>query len=142
MAIVLKRKAETNLSVEQEHYSDFFTNLSVHPTKNDLYREINEEAVKSSIRNLLLTNRGERIYNSSLGSDIRTILFENFSTATESVLSDLVRNTISNFEPRANVLQVYVNSEIDEHSIFITIVFNIINREEPITLELILNRIR
>lgn len=142
MAIVLKRRAETNLVVQPEHFSDFYTNLNVHPTKNDLYREVNEEAVKNSIRNLLLTNRGERIYNSSLGSDIRAILFENFSTATESVLADLVRTTVSNFEPRAHILQVYVNSEIDEHLIHITIVFNIINKEEPITLELILNRIR
>ena len=142
MAIVLKRKTETNLAIQPEIFSDFFTNFNTHPIKNDLYREVNEEAIKSSIRNLLLTNRGERIYNPSLGSDIRTILFENFSTATESVLSDLVRNTITNFEPRATVLQVHVNSEIDDHSIFITIVFSIINREEPITLELILNRIR
>jgi len=142
MAIVLKRRTDSNRFVQPEIYSDFFTNFNCHPTKNDLYREINEEAIKTSIRNLLLTNRGERLYNSSLGSDIRKLLFENFNSATESVVSDLIRTTISNFEPRAQVHQVVVNSEVDEYTIYITIVFSVINKEEPITLELLLNRIR
>jgi phage baseplate assembly protein W len=142
MAIVKKRTLETSLSIQQEHFSDFLDGFDVHPVKKDLLRNTNEEAVKGSIRNLLLTNRGDRIYDTNLGSDIRKILFENFSPAMESVLADLIRTTIENHEPRAKVVDVFVNSDVDSNYVVVTLVFSVINKEEPITLELILNRIR
>jgi phage baseplate assembly protein W len=142
MAIVLKRNAETSLSIQQEHYSDFLGDLDFHPTKKDLLRNTNEEAVKQAIRNLLLTNRGDRIYNIDYGSDIRKILFENFSPAMESVLADLIRTAIENHEPRAKVIDIFVDSNVDDHFVVVTLIFSVINKEEPITLELILNRIR
>ena len=142
MAIVVKRRPQTNLDKTPEFFSDFRLDFDVQPIKKDLVRDLNEEAIKSSIRNLLLTNRGERLYNKSIGSDIRSILFEPFSTVTESVLSDLIKITIKNFEPRADVQRVHVDSSIDDHAVYVAIVFGIINREAPVTLELILNRIR
>lgn len=142
MAIVLQRTITTSLTVQQEHYSDFLDNLDFHPTKLDLLRNTNEEAVKGSIRNILLTNRGERLYDSNLGSDIRKILFENFSPAMESVLADLIRTAIENHEPRAKIIDIFVNSDVDNNYVAVTLVFSVINKEELITLKLILNRIR
>ena len=142
MAIVIQRKQETGLTKQVEHYSDFLFDFEVHPVKQDLLRNTNEEAVKQSIRNILLTNRGDRLYDNNFGSDIRKILFENFSPAMESVLSDLIRTAIENHEPRARIIDILVNSNVDEHYLVVTLVFNVINKEEPITLELILNRIR
>ena len=142
MAIVVQRKSQTARALQVEYFSDFLSSFDVDPVKQDLYKVTNEEAVKSSIRNLLLTNTGDRIYDSKIGSNIRSILFENFSPAMDSVLEDLIRTTIENYEPRAKISQVFVNSEIDSHYIVATIVFSIINKEEPITLELFLNRIR
>jgi phage baseplate assembly protein W len=142
MAIVIKKSLDTLLTVQQEYYSDFLADLNFHSVKNDLLRNTNEEAVKGSIRNLLLTNRGERLYDSNIGSDIRKILFENFSPAMESVLADLIRTTIENHEPRAKIIDIFVNSDVDSHFVVVTLVFSVINKEEPITLELILNRIR
>ena len=142
MAIVAQRKPQTARALQVEYFSDFLSDFDVDPVKQDLYKATNEEAVKSSIRNLLLTNAGDRIYDSKIGSNIRSILFENFSPAMDSVLEDLIRTTIENYEPRAKINQVFVNSEIDSHYIVATIVFSIINKEEPITLELFLNRIR
>jgi phage baseplate assembly protein W len=142
MAIVIKKSLDTLLTVQQEYYSDFLADLNFHSVKKDLLRNTNEEAVKGSIRNLLLTNRGERLYDSNIGSDIRKILFENISPAMESVLADLIRTTIENHEPRAKIIDIFVNSDVDSHFVVVTLVFSVINKEEPITLELILNRIR
>lgn len=142
MAIVAQRKTQTPRTIQQEYFSDFLSGFDVDPVKQDLYKVTNEEAVKSSIRNLLLTNTGDRLYDTKLGSNIRSILFENFSPAMDSVLEDLIRTTIENYEPRAKIKQIFVNSEIDDHYVVATIVFSIINKEEPITLELFLNRIR
>ena len=142
MAIVAKRTLDRLRVVQPEYYSDFLDDFNVDPIKQDLLRHTNEEAVKTSIRNLLLTNRGERLYKPNVGSDIRAVLFENFSPAMESVVGDLIKTAVENYEPRAKILDVVVSSDIDEHFLSITIIFNIINREAPVTLELILNRIR
>lgn len=142
MAIVVQRRQETGLTTQVEHYSDFLLNFNMHSVKQDLLRNTNEEAVKQSIRNILLTNRGDRLYDSNFGSDIRKILFENFSPAMESVLSDLIRTAIENHEPRAKIINIFVNSNVDENYLVVTLIFSVINKEEPITLELILNRIR
>lgn len=142
MAIVQKRISNTPRAIQPVYFSDFTTNFETSEYKNDLIRETNENAVKTSIKNLLLTNRGDRLFNNTIGSDIRAILFENASPAMEQILSDYVTKTIENYEPRAGLVSVVVNSELDEHFVGVTVTFRIINREEPITLDLVLNRIR
>ena len=142
MAIVERKDLFTPLKQQPEYFSDFFTDLDIHPIKKDLVRHTNEEAVKTSIRNLLSTNRGDRLFNVTFGSDIRSMLFENFSPATEKVIEQHIRNTIDNYEPRARVDDVRVVSDDLNYTLTATIVFSIINKQEPITLELILNRIR
>jgi len=142
MALVTQKQAFTPIRLKQELYSDFFTDFVSYETTRDIARLVNEDAVKSSIRNLLLTNRGDRLFNNSLGSDIRALLFENAGPATEQIVSDYVKKTIENYEPRANVLDVITNLEVDEHQAYVTIVFRVINNSEPVVLELVLNRIR
>lgn len=142
MALVVQRTNSTPLKTQAEVFSDFFTDLDFHPVKRDLVRHTNEEAVKRSIKNLLLTNRGERLFNSEIGSDIRALLFEQMSPATEQVLEDFIRVTIDNHEPRAKIEEVQINTDQDTQTIYATISFSVINKQEPVILELILNRIR
>jgi phage baseplate assembly protein W len=142
MAAVLRRDTLTALKQTPEYFSDFLLDFDVDRVKKDLVRNTNAEAIKASIVNLLLTNRGDRLFDMSIGSDIRALLFENFNAATEDVLADLIKTTISNYEPRAKVDDVFVASDDDSHLLTATIVFHIINRQDPITLEIILNRIR
>jgi len=142
MALVLQKTNTTLLRTQADIFSDFFTDLDVHPVKKDLVRHTNEEAVKRSIKNLLLTNRGERFFNSEVGSDIRALLFEPMSPATEQILEDFIRVTIDNHEPRAIVEQVQIQSDPDNQTVYATISFTVINKQEPVVLELILNRIR
>lgn len=141
MALVIRNLPNSPRLIQQEVFSDFLNSFDVDTVKKDLYRLTNEDAVKASIRNILLTNVGERIY-SNVGSNIRSILFENFTPAMESVLADLIRTAIENYEKRARILDVIVDSSVDDHHISVTVVFSVINREEPLTFELILNRIR
>lgn len=142
MAVVQRKDTFTAYKETPEYFSDFLLNFDTDRVKKDLTRNTNENSVKSSIINLLLTNRGDRLFDRSIGSDIRSLLFENFSPSTEEVLADLIKTTISNYEPRAIVNDVYVLSDDDSHTITATIVFNVINKQEPITLEVVLNRIR
>lgn len=142
MVAVTRKDLFSPTSLKQEIYSDFLANFDIHPVKKDVVRASNEDAVKGSIRNLLLTNSGDRMFNNTLGSNLRSMLFEPMSVASDRVIEDLIRTTIDNYEPRAKVEDVRVASDEASHTVIATIVFSVINKQEPITLELLLNRIR
>ena len=142
MAVVQRKDYFTPQRVQQEYFSDFLSDFGVDIVKKDLSRAINEDAVKQSIRNLLLTNRGDRFFNNTVGSDLRGLLFENASPALEQVVGEYIRKTIENYEPRAEIVDIRVSTELDDNLIIAAIVFRIINKQEPIVLDLILNRIR
>ena len=142
MAAIQKTLNTTPLKLQPEIFSDFFTDFDTHPIKKDLVRSTNEDAVKKSIRNLLLTNRGDRLFDSSIGSDLRSLLFEPLYTGLEQTMVDYITTTINNYEPRAEVLNVSIQLDDASHTLLATIVFAVINKVEPITFELLLNRIR
>jgi phage baseplate assembly protein W len=142
MAIIRKSQARTQSELNRPIYSDVFTNLDIHPNKQDLVLHVNEDSVKRSIKNILLTNRGEKLFNPFFGSDVRAILFENFSPQSETLLREYVTNAIQNFEPRANLLNVIISPLIDQNAYGITVIFSTINNIEPVTLEILLDRVR
>ena len=142
MALIVKRSKTSPQSSKPIIYSDFYSNFDLENEKKDLLSYKNEDSVKRSIRNILLTDKGERFFNPTFGSDIRKMLFENFSPSTEQVVADLIKTAIGNHEPRANVLNVNVSGNPDQNSMYINIVFSVINKENPITFSILLNRIR
>lgn len=137
-------KANSYLQIDTstEFYSDFFTNFDIHPHKHDLARNTNETAVITSIKNLIFTNKYERLFNPGIGSKIRTLLFEPVDTKTQVSLQDEIKETITNYEPRAKIVDVIVTPFIDEAAYAITITFYIINNTAPITLQTTLFRVR
>lgn len=131
---ITKRKSEI--------YSDFHKDMTQSPINFDLARKIDEEAVKDSIRNLILTDRGERLFQPDIGSDVRKMLFENITNATIELIKDLITTTINNYEPRVNLIGVDVLTSIDSLQVDVIITFNIINRLEPVTFVITLDRAR
>jgi phage baseplate assembly protein W len=123
-------------------YSDIGHNLQIHPVRGDLIRLTNEDAVKRSIRNLLLTAPGERFFQPTLGAGLPQFLFENVSRDTADFIRERITETINYNEPRARLIRVYVSVNPDENSYSATIIFSTINNPEPITFNLILERVR
>ena len=123
-------------------YSDFFTDLDKHPIRNTVLRKTNVDAVKQSLRNLMLTDRGERLFQPNLGGNIRAMLFENITAQTFLTMQEHIRDVIEAHEPRADVIDVYIAQTSQEHEVQITIVFRVVNVQEPVTLELLLERVR
>lgn len=133
--------------------------ISIQPRKNDIFSDIigslspiagsrdvqiikNEEAIKTSIKNILLTDKTERFFNPTFGSDIKALLFENIDPASEITLKNFIITAIENYEPRANLLDVIVSPLIDENAYYVSITFSVINSQEPVQLEILLNRVR
>lgn len=127
---------------KKEIYSDFRANFDVHPVKQDLVRLVNEDAVARSIRNILLTNVYERRRNPGFGAGLAAYLFENISKTTESNIKKAIEDAITNYEPRASLVHVHVSALPDKNAYTATIVFSVVNRLEPIQLDLLLERIR
>lgn len=123
-------------------YSDFHKDLTSNPITNDLAVRRDEEAVKEAIKNLLLTDRGERLMQPNLGGNIRAMLFENNTPAVIKIIQEQVRETIAQFEPRAEVIDIIVQSQIDDNKVSITVNFYIVNSEQPITVNVFLERTR
>jgi phage baseplate assembly protein W len=134
--------AITPLSRRTETYSDFFKDMTQSLVNADLARKIDENSVKESIRNLILTNRGERLFQPDVGCDIRQLLFENISADTIIVAKELIRTTIENYEPRCSLIGIDILASLDSNNVGIIVTFNIINREEPVVLTLTLDRVR
>jgi len=127
---------------ERVVYSDFFTDFDKHPLKNTLLRKTNVDAVKQSLRNLMLTDRGERPFQPNLGGHIRAMLFENITPQTFITMEEMIFDTLAAHEPRAEVIEVVVAQSSYEHDVQVTIVFRVVNLQEPVTLEILLERVR
>jgi len=87
------------------------------------------------LRNLILTDSGEKFFEPLYGGNIRALLFENLDRVTEITIKENIKDTVRQFEPRVTVVDVDVNSNrIDNNAITISIIFRI--NESPILSEL------
>lgn len=127
---------------QTEIFSDFLNSFSIHPISGTLSKTTNVNAVRQSIKNLILTDLGERLFQPNVGSDIRRSLFEPLDTILAHNITDAITNTIKYNEPRARLLNVTVYPGSDEKSIVVNIVFSLINTNAPTTMELVLKRVR
>jgi phage baseplate assembly protein W len=123
-------------------FSDIDLNFTSHPATKDVSMKYDEEAIKASVRNLVLTQNYERPFHSEIGSQIRGLLFEPVTPMLNIMLKRAISDTIINFEPRVRLDEVSVIVAPDEHTINCSIYFTIINTTRPLQVNLILTRTR
>ena len=87
-------------------YKDLNLNFSTNPVTQDVTTVTDVNAVKRSVRNLLLTNHYDRPFHPEIGSNVQALLFENFGPITGNQLTRTIEEMIANFEPRARVESV------------------------------------
>ena len=123
-------------------FSDIDFNFTAHPVTKDLVRRYDDNAIKQSVKSLLLTRNFERPFHSEIGSPIRQMLFNPPGPMFTVMLQRAIIDVITNFEPRVEVLDVTVDDYSDRNAVGITLEFKIVNTERPITLEFTLERTR
>ncbi len=123
-------------------FSDFNTSLAIHPIKKDLSLKTDVDAVKQSIKNLVLTNKMERPFQPTLGCDIRKVLFENLTPSTIVFAKAAIVETLERYEPRCNIININASQDPDNNAMHLTLTFSVINNSEVEELNLILERIR
>jgi phage baseplate assembly protein W len=129
-------------SDKKPYYSDFYTNFNAHPQNKRLVKYTNENSVKRSVRNLILTEPGERLFQPDVGCKIRSLLFENMSDITAIQLKNAIEETISLYEKRARVITVEVVPNEDLYNYDVYIIFEVINSITPVALNITLDRAR
>ena len=113
------------------NFKDISLSFEPHPVTKDLPILKNQNAIIRSIRNLVETIPSERFFNLSLGSNVRSSLFEFVDYGTASVIQDQIALTISNYEPRVTNVQIEVEPRPDINEFEVTVVFDIIGQEIP-----------
>jgi phage baseplate assembly protein W len=112
-------------------FKDISLSFDPHPVTKDLPILKNQNAIIRSIRNLVQTIPNERFFNPNLGSDVHSSLFEFVDFATASVIREQIINTISNYEPRVDNVDIEVNPSPDTNEFEVTVIFDIIGQEIP-----------
>jgi phage baseplate assembly protein W len=85
-----------------------------------------KEQIKSNLINLLLTNKGERVFNPEFGADIRRVLFEGITEDTSVLIQNLITTNVNFFIPEVNVIDVVVEPNEDNNSYNITLKYSLV----------------
>ena len=123
-----------------------FKDLSLSFAKNkvtdDLLVKKEDAAVKQAVLNLLLTNKGERVYDSDYGSNIRTYLFEPLDFGTAGTIKDEIVRTLNNYEPRVTVDECIAEPNIESNGFDVRLDFEVLSRSDipAISIEFFLDR--
>ena len=123
-------------------YSDIDLNFKANPISGDITTLNDADAIKRSVKNLLLTNYYERPFKSNFGGNLNAYLFENFTHANSEILKTQILTTLRKHEQRISVLGVKVTANIDENRYDVSVTFAIDSISEIVNVNLFLERIR
>lgn len=142
----------TNISDEQAKINDLLEkmhqpkDLSLkfinNPNTGDVGLKTGSNAVRESIKNLIQTGKDERPFQPTLGSNIQNLLFEPNDLITMQLLEDEIRTVVENWEKRARVMDVGIESIRDGFEYKVVITFSVVNETEPVTFTTFLQRTR
>ena len=119
-------------------FSDFDSAFLPHPFTGQITRRTNVDSVKMALRNLILTNKYERLRNPEFGGNVRRFLFETFRETTAGEIEDEIINLVRNNEPRVQLIEVRVTPNEDNNAMNVRIVFrtNLIQENQEVELKL------
>ena len=126
-AALTDAQSQNDISRNVRQYKDLDLFFSRKNGTNDIEKITDVEAVKRSVRNLVLTNFYEKPFHPEIGSGIRDMLFENMTPITAVVLARKVEDVIENFEPRARLIGVRALPNLDRNEYEVTIEFFVVN---------------
>ena len=143
MAAYIDAQANNNSDRNLRQYSDLDLFFGKKTSDKDISKVTDVQAVKRSVRNLVLLNHYEKPFHPEIGSGVRDLLFENMTPLTAQVLSQKIQDVINNFEPRAQLAGVEVIPRFDSNTYEVIVEFYMVNAPaELIDLAFTLERLR
>lgn len=132
----------TTITRKVRDFRDISLMFNANPFTRDIYTKNDAEAIKNSVKNLIMTRNYERPFHPEIGSPVYGLLFENFTPTIKNTLERAITDVIEKFEPRARLIEVNVTDSPDENSLDVRVEFAISNTSEPITVLTTLRRAR
>ena len=136
-------QGQNDIARNVRQYTDLDLFFGKKTTSKDISKVTDIQAVKRSIRNLVLTNHYEKPFHPEIGSGVRGILFEPMTPLTAHILTRKIEDVIENFEPRARLISVTAFPNLDRNEYECTIKFVVVNAPtELVDLTVFLERLR
>ena len=120
-------QGQNDIDRNVRQYKDLDLFFAKKSGSKDIRKVTDIQAVKRSVRNLVLLNFYEKPFHPEIGSGIRDMLFENMSTMTAIILARKIEDVIENFEPRVRLISVRADPNLDRNEYEVTIEFFVVN---------------
>jgi phage baseplate assembly protein W len=135
-------KAKVLAANADQLFADLNLSLPIHPNKNDIIPLTDIDAIKQSVKNILLTNFGEKLFKPKFGSHVSGRLFENASRFVAISIRDDIKRALEKYERRIKILEINVIENIDSNAYDVSLTFQIVGQPEITSMEFALNRLR
>ena len=136
-------QSQNDIDRNVRQYSDLDLFFGRKTSNNDISKITDVQAVKRSVRNLVLLNTYEKPFHPEISSGLRGMLFENMTPITANILARKVEDVINNFEPRARLISVNALPNLDRNEYEVSIEFYVVNQPtELVDLTIMLERVR
>jgi phage baseplate assembly protein W len=123
-------------------FSDFDIAFGINPNTGDISRKFDVEAIKFSVKNLVLTNHFERPFHSEIGSNVSGSMFELMTPLTAVVLREDISLLLDQYEPRISVTDIIITPVEEKNTLRLTILFYIKNTDRLLSVDVMLGRTR
>ena len=130
-----------NKITARKWYTDMDLNITPHPSSGDLVLKQDKEAVKRSVRNIMLTNNYERPFKPNFGANLRGLLFELADDMTKMEIRNQITEALTMLEPRVRIQEIYLSNNRND-TMHVNLHYGVVGVKEPQELEVILQRVR
>jgi phage baseplate assembly protein W len=113
-----------------------------HPISGDIVLLKDADAIKRSLRNLMLTGQYERLFQPNMGANLKQLLFEPITPLTQHSIELAIKDTIIAYEPRVKIISLTVNVSPDENGYSVVLLFAIDQLSDVTTVDFFLERLR
>ena len=114
-------------------FKDVSMSFKFNPLSGDLIALKNENAIARSVRNIVLTTPGEKIFDPYFGSNVNALLFENVDEISAVAIRDEIENSLKNYEPRIALEEIMVDPNYDMNQFDVIITYRIVGIDVPPT---------
>ena len=143
MSAYIDAQANNNSDRNSRQYTDLDLFFGRKTSDSDISKVTDVQAVKRSMRNLVLLNHYEKPFHPEIGSGVRDMLFELMTPVTAVILTRKIEDVINNFEPRARLVAVRAFPNLDRNAYDVSVEFYVLNTPtELVDLTILLERLR
>ena len=124
-------------------FKDLSITFKKHPVTNDLVQVKDKAAIVQAMTSLILTNKGERLFQPEIGCDVSGMLFEPLDFGTAGLIKSSIKETLDKFEPRIAVNDILCTPDYDNNGYGVEVFYTIVGRDDqPIGIQFFLERTR